>query len=224
MSFSSTISTKTKSGFCTKASLWFTQCLFTERILLFAVMVLVTALFGQKPKVSISLYLPEAVRGVVQNWCLSAAELKWVYDGDISSHVFENTITSMSRLNHSPLCYGSPAHPVPLTSELISRTCRRSLLQPAKGAIMDGPRAKTAPIAYQLPISTFLVGWRRIPLPLSQVNETTWICRYYFVQCTNCINLAAHLWDLPAGKWAKDLEEYLFRVVLKVVLWWQRGQ
>lgn len=58
---------------------------------------------------------PAAVRRVDQNGCLSAAVLKWGYDGDGGGHVCENTITSMSRLNHSPLCDDSP-HPRPLTS------------------------------------------------------------------------------------------------------------
>lgn len=63
----------------------FAQCLFIDRIFLVAVKVLVVALF-EKTEVSISLCLPEAIR-VHQNGCLPAADLKWGYDGDISSHV-----------------------------------------------------------------------------------------------------------------------------------------
>lgn len=56
-----------------------------------------------------------------QNGCLSAADLKWGYDGDSGGHVCENTITSVSRLNHSPLCDDSPHLPPPSLPGLISR-------------------------------------------------------------------------------------------------------
>lgn len=78
-----------------------------------AVRVWLDPLLGE---VSISLRLPEGIPQVDQNGCLSAmAGLKWGYDGDISGHVCENTITSMSRLNHSPLYSDSPR---PLTSSV----------------------------------------------------------------------------------------------------------
>lgn len=107
--------------------------------------------YSEKSKISISLCLPEAIQGVYQNGCLSAADLKWGYDGDISGHVCENTITSVSRLNNSTLCDDSPppqSTPFPSPPVLISCTCRSSLSQPVYGDALSRngwPRSEKQP-------------------------------------------------------------------------------
>lgn len=157
-----------------------------------------------------------------QNGCLSVADLKWVYDGDIRSHVCENTITSMSRLNHSPLCDDSlsppPQSPHPQSwSPVHAVEVYYSQRRETHRAIMDGPRVKTAPIAYQLPISIFLAECQT-PRQ-SQANEITWKCRYSstFVLRTNLhlINSVAHPSHLSAGEWEKSFENICLFVFLK---------
>lgn len=108
-SFSDTVADKKKKKSCFfgKVSLWrvkFAHCLLTDRAST-RCQGYSRGIVRTRAEVSISLCLRGAVRGAYQNGCLSAADLKWGYDGDISGHVCENTITSMSRLNHSPLCY-----------------------------------------------------------------------------------------------------------------------
>lgn len=106
----------------------------------------------------------------------------------------------MSRLNHSTLCDESPppnatppnSPPSPhlqCWSPVHVVAVYHSRRRETHWAVMDGPRAKTAPIAYQLPISTLLAGCQCAPHP-SQVNEIRRKCRYNGafcrVQITQC--------------------------------------
>lgn len=178
MSSSKTVAEK-ESGFCSSVFLWFAKWSFSFLFFFHssssrAISYCSLSWFQSwhcwnKDEVSISLHLPEAIRGVSQNWCLSAADLKWVHDGNISGRVFENTITFTSRLNHSPLCddISPPKQPhsphLQRWSPVHAVEVYYNRRMKAQWAVMHGPGAKTTPIAYQLPISTFLVGCQRVP-------------------------------------------------------------
>lgn len=147
-----------KSGICLKSFLSAVKHLYTVSFWLLS-----SCLSWLCPVVSISSCLPEGVRGLYQNGCLSAADLKWGYDGDISGHVCENTITSMSRLNHSPLCDDFPPALLPPSPPvLISPVHVLAVYHSRRGethrAVMDGPGAKNSPnsisITHQHPL-----GW-----------------------------------------------------------------
>lgn len=189
------------------------RCIFLD-----CAKVLVVALF-EKTEVSISLCLPEAIRWVDQNGCLSAADLKWGYDGDISGHVCENTITSMSRLNHSPLCNDSPPSFSPhlqCWSPVHVVAVYHSQRRETHWAVMDGPEAKTAPIAYQLPISTLLAGCQCAPHP-GQVNEIRCKCRYNGAFC--CIQITQRqVCSPPVGSVSRWMREKFWEVCVCVAL------
>lgn len=108
----------------------FAQRLSTHRIFLAAVKVLVTALFREKRFQSAC--LPEAVRRVYQNGCLSAADLKWGvwwwYQRPClwKHHYLHVTPQSLPIVRRLPPPTLFPSPPV-----LISRICPSSLSQPA---------------------------------------------------------------------------------------------
>lgn len=83
-------------------------------------------------------------------------------------------------------------------------------------AVMDGPGAKTAPIAYQLPISTLLAGSQCAPHP-SQVNEIRCKCRYNGafcrVQITQC-----QLCCPPVGSVSRWMRERSWEVCVGLLI------
>lgn len=126
----------------------------------------------------------------------------------------------MSRLNHSPLCGDCP--PPPSSPHLQCWSLAHVLAvyhsrrKETHRAVMDGPGAKTAPIAYQLPISTHLAGCQCAPRPI-QVNEIRCKCRYNGafcrVQITQC-----QLGCPPVGSVSRWMRERVWEVCVGLLM------
>lgn len=126
----------------------------------------------------------------------------------------------MSRLNHSPLCGDCP--PPPSSPHLQCWSLAHVLAvyhsrrRETHRAVMDGPGAKTAPIAYQLPISTHLAGCQCAPRPI-QVNEIRCKCRYNGafcrVQITQC-----QLGCPPVGSVSRWMRERVWEVCVGLLM------
>lgn len=193
--------------------------LFTRHIFLVAVKVLVMALFGENRGFNQPLSTRSRTRSLPK-WMFVSGGPKmgvwWWYQQPCLwkhhyLHVTPQSLPIVRRLSPPPssphLQCWSLAHVLAVYHSRRRETHR---------AVMDGPGAKTAPIAYQLPISTHLAGCQCAPRPI-QVNEIRCKCRYNGafcrVQITQC-----QLGCPPVGSVSRWMRERVWEVCVGLLM------